>query len=85
MLFNYVVRAGEHGGQHGEAECLSGLEIYHQIEFSRRLHRKVGGLLTLVPPEARMISGESAATSDADFPKPKGAALKKPSLICSGG
>ena len=33
--------------RHGEAERLRGLEIDHQLEFGRRLHRQVGRLLAL--------------------------------------
>jgi hypothetical protein len=32
---------------HIEPESLRGLQVEHQLVFGRRLHRKVGGLLTL--------------------------------------
>src|SRR5262249_46275547 len=45
QLFDHLVGAGENGGRDVEAERPGGLEIDHQLEFHRLLHRQVGGLL----------------------------------------
>ncbi len=47
QLFDHLVGTGEHGRRHGEAEGLGGLEIDHQLVLCRRLHRKIGWLLSL--------------------------------------
>ena len=31
--------------RHGEAQCICSLEIDHQLEFRRLLHRQIGGVL----------------------------------------
>src|SRR6266480_6349691 len=46
-LFNYLVRAHQHHRRHVEAERLGGLEVDHQLEFGRLLHRQIGRLGTL--------------------------------------
>src|SRR5262249_15877792 len=42
-----LVGAGEQRGRHFEAERLGSLKVEHQLVFSRRLHRQIGGLLAL--------------------------------------
>src|SRR5215813_9681961 len=44
--FDHLVRAGEQRRWHVEAERLGGLQVDHQFEFGRRLHRQVAGLLS---------------------------------------
>jgi hypothetical protein len=43
-LFDHLVGAAEQRVWHGEAKCLSGLEVDDKLEFSSRLHWKIGGL-----------------------------------------
>src|SRR5215471_19055382 len=45
--FDHLVGASEQRRRHLEAQRLGGLEIDHQLILCRRLHRQVGGLLTL--------------------------------------
>ena len=47
QLFNDLISAGKERRRHSEAECLSGLEVDHQLEFGRALHWKVSGLFAL--------------------------------------
>src|SRR3974377_1279059 len=47
QLFNNLISAGKERRRHSEAKCLSRLEVDHQLEFGRALHRQVGWLLTL--------------------------------------
>src|SRR3974377_189066 len=47
QLFNNLVSAGKERRRHNEADCLSRLEVDHQLEFGRALHWKVGGLFAL--------------------------------------
>src|ERR1700738_3349499 len=42
LLLDYLVGAGDQRLRHGEAECLGGFEINRRLEFSWRLHRKIG-------------------------------------------
>ena len=44
-LFDHLVGTGQQRGWHGEAECLGGLEIDHELVLGRRLHRQVCWLL----------------------------------------
>ena len=47
QLFNNLISAGKERRRHCEAERLGRLEVDHQLEFGRALHRKIGGLLAL--------------------------------------
>src|SRR5882724_12605240 len=46
-LFDHRIGARHHVRRHLDAERLRGLEVDHQFEFGRRLHRQVGGLFSL--------------------------------------
>jgi hypothetical protein len=43
-----LVGTHEQRGRNFEAKCIRGLEIDHQLELGRRLHRQVGGFLAFV-------------------------------------
>src|ERR1700731_1209704 len=45
--FDHLVGAGEQRRWHSQAECLGGLEIYHQFKLCGLLNRQVGWPLTL--------------------------------------
>src|SRR3954451_13661690 len=45
--FNHLVRGRQQRRRHGKVERLRGLEVDHQFELGRLLHRQVGRLLTL--------------------------------------
>src|SRR6516162_8288833 len=47
QLFKNLISAGKERRRHSEAECLSRLEVDHQLVFGRALHRKVGGLFAI--------------------------------------
>src|SRR3974390_613510 len=47
QLFNNLISARKERRRHSEVECLSRLEVDHQLEFGRALHWKVGGLFAL--------------------------------------
>ena len=46
-LFDNRISAGEKRRRHSEADCLSGLEVDHQLEFGRALHWKASRLFAL--------------------------------------
>ena len=46
-LFDHFVGAGNERGRHAEPERLGGLEMNHEVEFSRLLDRKVTGFSPL--------------------------------------
>ena len=48
-LFDHPVGAGEHRSRHVERERLSRLQIDHQLEFDRRLHRQLATSRCLTP------------------------------------
>ena len=47
LLFNNLISAGKERMWHSEAKRLGGVEVDHQLEFGRALHRKVCGLFAL--------------------------------------
>src|SRR3974390_2680945 len=47
QLINNLISARNERRRHSEADRLSGLEVDHQLKFSRALHRQVGWLLAL--------------------------------------
>jgi hypothetical protein len=69
-LFDHLVGAREQCSRQVEAERRGGLQIDDQLVFGRRLHRQVGGLLTLedainVTGRASVVIATSAALSSA--------------------
>src|SRR5262245_60277641 len=47
LLFDHFVCTRKQRRRHGKTECFGGLNIDHQFEPGRRLHRQVGWLLAL--------------------------------------
>ena len=47
LLFDHLVSARKQCRRYGEAECLGGVQVDHQLEYRRLLRRKVGGLPAL--------------------------------------
>src|SRR6266700_4068956 len=45
-LFDHLVSAGDQRRRHGEAEGRSGLEVDHELELDRCLHRQFAGAFT---------------------------------------
>src|ERR1700732_2720391 len=76
VSFDDLVGAGEDRLRHGEAERLGGLEIDHQLEGGRLLHRQIGRLgavedlsgvnadLAIYADEARPIADQPAGRGE---------------------
>ena len=56
--FDHLVGAGQERLRHGQAKRLRGLEVDHQLELGRLLHRQVGRLLAL--EDAVDVAGRAA-------------------------
>src|SRR6516165_10228820 len=48
--FNHLVSSREQAWREGEAKCLGGVEVDHELELGRLHDRQVGGLLALENP-----------------------------------
>ena len=62
QLFNNLISAGKQRRRHSEAECLSRLEVDHQLVFGRVLHWKVGRLFA--PKDAIHVASSLPAWID---------------------
>src|SRR6476646_9163818 len=62
LLLDHFVGAGEKHGRNGEAECLGGPEINHQLILRRRLHQQVRWLLAA--EDAIDIAGRASVHVD---------------------
>src|SRR5262245_15246931 len=63
-LFDDLVGAAEQWQWHGNAECLSGVEVQEQLDFGGLLHRQIAGLLALEHP-AGIDAGQTVGVGDA--------------------
>ena len=69
LLFDDLVGPGEDRRRHNQAERLGGLQIDHQLECGRLLHRQIGRLgavedLPGVSGELAVDSGEAGSIAD---------------------